>query len=97
LARRLSADAHVVALRCGDAAERRRRVEGRRRNIPGWHELTLEHVEDVHARWEIPALAETTVDTATNPDPDQLAGQLLDSWHAAGWVDEHLESVQDDR
>ena len=82
LARKIGADGHVVALRCDDAAERRRRVQGRRRNIPGWHELTVEHVEDMHRRWDAPAEADVTIETATIKDPDQLAGTLVGSWYA---------------
>ena len=36
---------HVVECICTDESEHRRRVETRRRNIPGWHEITWSHVE----------------------------------------------------
>jgi len=82
LAQRIGAEAHVVALRCSDAAERRRRVDGRRRQIPGWHELTLEHVEDAQRGWEIPAGVEERIETATNPEPDEVARRLAAFWDA---------------
>ena len=89
LAQRVGAEAHVVALACSDAAERRRRVEGRRRNIPGWYELTLQHVEDSHGRWQVPAGVELVIDTATNSDPDELAGRLVASWDDRRMVERH--------
>jgi predicted kinase len=56
----------VVATACADAGLHRSRVEGRRRDIPGWHELTWDHVAGVVARWTPPADADLHLD-ATEP------------------------------
>jgi predicted kinase len=44
-AQQYGAGFHVVECSCTDESEHRRRVETRRRNIPGWHEITRPHVE----------------------------------------------------
>lgn len=79
LADRSGAAVYVVGLTCSDAGERRRRVQGRERNIPGWHELTLDHVEDAHRHWRMPAGADLAVDTAVNRDVDGVCAQVLGS------------------
>ena len=38
---------------CSDAALHRARIEGRQRGIPGWPELTWDHVEEVRKRYEV--------------------------------------------
>jgi predicted kinase len=48
------ADAHGAAFAtiecvCSDRSVHRQRVEGRRRNIPGWHEIDWDHVERMRA------------------------------------------------
>jgi predicted kinase len=45
----------VVATSCTDRLLHRTRVEGRTRNIPGWHELDWDHVASLLSRWEQPA------------------------------------------
>ena len=50
IAWRRNVDAHggrlvVAECVCSDEAAHRRRVEGRRRGIPGWHEIGWDHVE----------------------------------------------------
>lgn len=52
----------VVATSCSDATLHRSRIEGRRRDIPGWHELTWDHVARVVAGWEQPADADLYLD-----------------------------------
>ena len=47
---------------CSDEVVHRRRVETRRRNIPGWPELTWEHVQEVRSRYEAPK-ADLVLDT----------------------------------
>jgi predicted kinase len=37
---------------CSDEAAHRQRIEGRRRDIPGWYELSWADVESVRARYE---------------------------------------------
>ena len=49
-------DAHggrlvVAECVCGDAVVHRRRVEGRTRGIPGWHEIGWDHVERMRAEF----------------------------------------------
>ena len=53
------ADSHGAAFAaiecvCTDRSVHRQRVEGRRRNIPGWHEIDWDHVERMRA--EVPSL-----------------------------------------
>ncbi|MFI5710425.1 AAA family ATPase [Kribbella sp. NPDC051620] len=45
----------VVECMCSDEAEHRRRLDGRQRGIPGWHEVDWAHVERMRA--EYPRLA----------------------------------------
>lgn len=45
----------VVECVCSDEGEHRRRLEGRRRGIPGWHEVGWDHVERM--RVEYPSLS----------------------------------------
>jgi predicted kinase len=37
---------------CSDQDLHRSRVESRKRNIPGWHEITWKHVEKMRSAWE---------------------------------------------
>jgi len=49
----------------------RRRVTGRRRGIPGWHEIDWDHVERM--RQEFPPLSgDTLIVDAVNPLADNL-------------------------
>ena len=54
LAERFGARLFVVECVCSDEALHRRRVEGRERKIPGWHEIGWDHVERMRA--ELPPL-----------------------------------------
>lgn len=56
LASENGADALVVLTTCADEALHRSRIEGRRRDIPGWHELDWDHVQRVRANFEPPAV-----------------------------------------
>lgn len=57
---------------CGDAELHRRRIEGRERGIPGWHEVGWDHVERM--RGEFPPLAgKHLVLDAVRPVDDNLA------------------------
>lgn len=62
----------VVATSCSDLGVHRRRVEGRSRGIPGWHELDWEHVAGVLARWEAPTNVDLHLD-AVAPLEDNAA------------------------
>lgn len=54
----------VVATGCSDVAVHRARVEGRRRGIPGWHELEWSYVAAARERWEPPRDADLYLDAA---------------------------------
>jgi predicted kinase len=75
LTRRLAAasDASslVISTYCSDPALHRSRLDGRKRNIPGWHELDWNHVESVLAQWTEPDDVDLTLDAA-----DALAENL---------------------
>jgi predicted kinase len=43
---------YVIECVCSDTGLHRSRLERRRRDIPGWYELTWSDVEDVRARYE---------------------------------------------
>jgi predicted kinase len=77
VARRNDAESLVVLTSCPDRARLRARLDGRRRGIPGWYELTWEHVGSF--RWEPPDDVDHAVDTTDDPDPHELARQLLGS------------------
>jgi hypothetical protein len=53
----------VVLTTCDDAAVQRSRIEGRQRNIPGWHELAWEQVERSRATWSPPTDVDLTLDS----------------------------------
>jgi hypothetical protein len=51
LAQEMGARCLVVRTECPDEQVHRRRIEGRIRAIPGWYELTWEHVARVRGDW----------------------------------------------
>jgi predicted kinase len=53
-AAQFSARLRVIECNCSDETVHRARVEGRRRGIPGWHEIGWDHVERMRA--EVPPL-----------------------------------------
>ncbi|HEX8802605.1 MAG TPA: hypothetical protein VF743_00385, partial [Acidimicrobiales bacterium] len=54
----------VVVTRCSGAHVHRERVEGRRRDIPGWYELDWDHVAVVLSRWTAPHPVDLHLDAA---------------------------------
>jgi len=46
---------------CSDQTLHRARIESRKRGIPGWPELTWEHIDEVRSRYE-PPVADLTLD-----------------------------------
>lgn len=62
----------LVQCVCGDDAVHRSRVEGRRRDIPGWHEIGWDHVERMRAEFRPLTAPDLTLD-AVDPRPDNLA------------------------
>ena len=67
----------VVLTSCADRERLRRRVEGRDRAIPGWHELTWEPVEDFLGRWEPPDDADIAIDTSDDPDVVAIVDRII--------------------
>jgi adenylate kinase family enzyme len=63
------AELHVIECICSDAGEHRRRVEGRVRGIPGWHEIDWDHVERMRG---VLKPLETTRLTLDAMDPVEL-------------------------
>jgi predicted kinase len=56
---------------CTDEGEHRRRLEGRRRGIPGWHEVGWDHVERLRAEYPGVTREHLTVD-AMHPLDENL-------------------------
>ena len=77
LAARLDARCVVVLTACADRERLRRRVEGRDRSIPGWHELTWDHVVDFLGRWEPPEDVDLLIDTGDDPDVTALVDRVV--------------------
>jgi predicted kinase len=77
LAKRYGARSVVIVTACENRDHLRQRIEGRQRAIPGWHELSWEHVEAFLGRWTPPVDADFIVDTGDDPDPSTLAGYIL--------------------
>jgi predicted kinase len=76
---------HTVPMRvieciCTDARLHRGRLEGRRRDISGWYELTWDDVEDARARYEAwpddPGSDGRLVLDAVNPLDDNIAAAI---------------------
>jgi hypothetical protein len=63
----------VVECVCSDDTEHRRRVEGRRRGIPGWHEVGWGHVERMLAEYPRLGAVDLVVD-AMDPVEVNLGG-----------------------
>ena len=42
----------IVEVQCRDEGIHRKRVDGRDRGIPGWHEFNWSHVERMKLRWQ---------------------------------------------
>jgi len=65
------ARAVVVLTSCSDVVLHRRRIEGRTRSIPGWHELDWDHVDGFLGRWQPPATGDLELD-AVAPFEDNV-------------------------
>jgi predicted kinase len=61
-AAQFSARLRVIECICSDEAVHRARVEGRRRGIPGWHEIGWDHVERMRAEAPPLTMDRLTVD-----------------------------------
>jgi hypothetical protein len=53
---------------CSDEAAHRRRVEGRRRGIPGWHEIGWDHVERMRQQFRPVTDKQLTLDAVDPTD-----------------------------
>lgn len=62
----------MVECVCTDEALHRRRIEGRRRDIPGWHEVGWDHVERMRAELRPLTTQDLTLD-AVSPLDHNLA------------------------
>jgi hypothetical protein len=56
----------IVECVCSDVALHRSRVEGRKRGIPGWHEIDWEHVERMRSEFPPLAIADVAVDAVNS-------------------------------
>jgi predicted kinase len=70
-ATRYSASLLLIECICSDQAIHRARIEGRRRGIPGWHEIGWDHVERMRAEVRPLTLGRLTVD-AIEPIDDNI-------------------------
>jgi len=80
IAKSAGATAVVVLTSCRDLALHRTRIEGRIRDIPGWHELDWNHVDQFLDRWRAPGDIDLQLD-ATDPIDGNVA-MLIDRLHA---------------
>lgn len=64
LAERENTEFHIVVTSCSDQGTHRQRVEGRRRGIPGWHELDWDHVARLLENWSPPPDADLYLDAS---------------------------------
>jgi predicted kinase len=83
VARAASASAVVVLTRCSDTEVHRNRIEGRSRDIPGWHELDWQNVRDFLSRWEPPTDVDISLDAIQPLDTnfELLTGHLNPRGH----------------
>jgi len=80
-ARQQGARFHVIECVCTDEAEHRRRLETRRRNIPGWHEVGWAHVERMRTEYPPLTFEHLTLDAVHPVDQNRVAvlGYLMSS------------------
>jgi predicted kinase len=81
MAERYGASFAVVECICSDIDTHRSRVEGRRRDIPGWYELTWDRVEHGRLTYDPLSNPKVVVDAVNSPD------------HNLSVVKRHLASI----
>jgi hypothetical protein len=70
----------VILVECPDLDIHRSRIETRRRDIPGWYELTWDDVQRSRSRWSPPPHSDLHIDsTATRDSIRERIGSLLGS------------------
>lgn len=79
VARRHDARSIVVLTSCQDRDRLRARTNRRQRAIPGWHELTWDHVGSFS--WQPPHDVDHTIDTSHDPNPHQTITRILTPTH----------------
>jgi predicted kinase len=62
LAREHGTEFFLVLTTCRDETTHRRLLEGRRRDIPGWYELTWDRIQRARQTWTPPPHPDATVD-----------------------------------
>jgi hypothetical protein len=72
LAAEYGARLRLVECVCSDEGEHRRRLEGRSRGIPGWHEVGWDHVERMRSEYPRLGRERLVVDAM-----ESLSGNLL--------------------
>jgi hypothetical protein len=82
VARAVGATAVVALTSCRNIAVHRTRIDGRTRNIPGWHELDWDHVEQFMSRWLPPRDVDLELD-ACDPYEANIT-RLIDRLRATG-------------
>jgi predicted kinase len=75
LAAEFGVPSFVILTSCADIDEQRRRIEGRRRDIPGWHELAWDEVKRSRDAWTPPEDVDLVLDT-TAPIGETIAVAL---------------------
>jgi hypothetical protein len=84
VAREEGAPSFVVMAQCPDPALHRRRIEGRRRGIPGWYELDWDHVARARADWDALADVDVVLDAAATVGQNAASlRQALSVWTRA--------------
>jgi hypothetical protein len=71
------AECLVVMTACADAGLHRARVEGRRRQIPGWYELDWDHVARARSSWVPPEGLDLVLEAADPVDGNAAALRAL--------------------
>lgn len=76
LGRDVGATTTVVLTTVDDPDVQRARIEGRDRAIPGWYELTWEHVERSRAAWVPPTDVDLVLDSVRRPPGESVAAVI---------------------
>jgi release factor glutamine methyltransferase len=93
LAREHGVECLVVLMTCDDLDLQRSRVEGRTRGIPGWYELTWDHVVETRRSWQPPGDPDVVLDgslaagcVAAADEADELIAAAPDDESLEAWI-----------